>query len=339
MMVTKLRGIRQRGNSYLWDVTVEGKRITGTCSSAVEAEAARSEALKGLKSTSKVEPWSLQKAVDAAHEEWERQGSKSMRMNTINTSAALKFFGAKRKITDITKGEIKSYTKHLAEMGNSPATINRKLSALSKVISVSSEQVSGLDVPRMPRYKEGRGRERFLSTYEENQLIALLNSWGKSDHADAVVVLLDTGIRTGELFKFIRREVAFKGGKATSITLSLTKNGRDRTVPLTARASEVITRRCKGLQDGSRVFDYNQGWLRNTWDRAREVLGYSADPQFVPHILRHTTASRLAQRGIPLPIIKEYMGHLSIQTTMRYAHLTVDSLQQAVSVLEQGIAS
>lgn len=39
------------------------------------------------------------------------------------------------------------------------------------------------------------------------------------------------------------------------------------------------------------------------------------------HLLRHTFASRLVQAGVPLRTVAGWMGHTTIQTTMRYAHL------------------
>ena len=53
-----------------------------------------------------------------------------------------------------------------------------------------------------------------------------------------------------------------------------------------------------------------------------------------PDTTRHTFASRMAQRGIPLKAIQELLGHGSMQMTMRYAHLSPNNLKDAVRVLE-----
>ncbi len=53
------------------------------------------------------------------------------------------------------------------------------------------------------------------------------------------------------------------------------------------------------------------------------------------HTLRHTFASRLVQKGVNLAHIQALLGHKSITTTMRYAHISSDNLRDAVDVLEE----
>ena len=51
------------------------------------------------------------------------------------------------------------------------------------------------------------------------------------------------------------------------------------------------------------------------------------------HDLRHTFASHLAMEGVPIPVIKELLGHSSISTTMMYAHLSPEIHRAAVDKL------
>ena len=48
------------------------------------------------------------------------------------------------------------------------------------------------------------------------------------------------------------------------------------------------------------------------------------------HDPRHTFGTRAADAGVPLPAIREVMGHRSIQTTERYAHATDEGRRQTV---------
>lgn len=48
------------------------------------------------------------------------------------------------------------------------------------------------------------------------------------------------------------------------------------------------------------------------------------------HDLRHTVGTRLAEKGVPVAVIKEVLAHSDIQTTMRYIHITQNHLKDAV---------
>ena len=50
--------------------------------------------------------------------------------------------------------------------------------------------------------------------------------------------------------------------------------------------------------------------------------------------LRHTFASRLAMNGVPLNDIRELMGHSDIKMTLRYAHLSKESMRKTVKTLD-----
>jgi len=51
------------------------------------------------------------------------------------------------------------------------------------------------------------------------------------------------------------------------------------------------------------------------------------------HVLRHTFASHLAMRGVPIVAVKELLGHSNIVTTMRYAHVAPSTLRSAIDIL------
>ena len=69
----------------------------------------------------------------------------------------------------------------------------------------------------------------------------------------------------------------------------------------------------------------------------RGNLGKSNDKEFVLHTLRHTYASRLAQQGVSIQIIAELLGHSNTTITMKYAHLSVQSLGKATEQLERAV--
>ncbi|MGY9014550.1 MAG: tyrosine-type recombinase/integrase [Rhodospirillales bacterium] len=54
----------------------------------------------------------------------------------------------------------------------------------------------------------------------------------------------------------------------------------------------------------------------------------------VAKALRHTCASRIVQKGVNLKVVQSWMGHKSYRSTLRYAHLVPENLQQARLALE-----
>ena len=70
------------------------------------------------------------------------------------------------------------------------------------------------------------------------------------------------------------------------------------------------------------------------WKWVRAKMGFEGDEEFVIHALRHTCASKLVNAGVDLYVVKEWLGHSTIQVTERYAHLNPDKLVHAVTMLE-----
>ena len=76
---------------------------------------------------------------------------------------------------------------------------------------------------------------------------------------------------------------------------------------------------------------YRQTVFTRLWNDIRTKAGLGEDFRF--HDLRHTVASRLADRGVPVPIIQELLAHTDIKTTMRYVHNKKDHLAKAMAQL------
>ena len=78
---------------------------------------------------------------------------------------------------------------------------------------------------------------------------------------------------------------------------------------------------------------YNGDYLSKKFKEACKAAGIDKSIHF--HSLRHSFASNLVQQGISLYVIKELLGHSSISTTEIYSHLNIDSLREAISVLDE----
>lgn len=209
---------------------------------------------------------------------------------------------------------------------NSNATINRKLSALYKLLRKAERSGIITKLPSYVRLPEKNQRIRFLTKLEEEMLFDLLYIKNKL-HADLCTFLIDSGARVGEALALKHGDVV--NGKAT---FWITKSGKSRTVPLTERAQAAVERHQYAAGGPFAAVKY-QNFLYD-WHRAKKACGLEDDKQVVPHILRHTCASRLVQAGIDLRRVQTFLGHQNIQMTIRYAHLATNDLDQCVAALD-----
>lgn len=214
----------------------------------------------------------------------------------------------------------------LRKRGNSNATINRKMAALSKLLRKAFKMGDVHSLPEFRRQKEKSGRIRFLEYDEEDRLFGAIQRHSDLYHRFCIF-LVDTGARLGEAISLRWNDI--HEGRAT---FWVTKSGKSRSVPLTSRAVQAVSRQAG--QTGPFV-NIDQQQFRAVWNQAKMEVGLSTDSDVVPHVLRHTCASRLVRGGIDIRRVQMWLGHQTLQMTMRYAHLASHDLDVCVPILER----
>lgn len=310
--------IRQRGGTWQVDVMVGDKRIRRSAPTEEEAKALE----KRLSTHGMTEDVSM---ADLLRLTWNaawrtcKDGQGLMRRAEL----VLEDMRWKDKPAhQLTKTDLMAMLEHYRAKRLTDATINRKLASISKMLSVAVERGVITQRPAVKQTRERNGRVRFLTKQEEATLLQLLLEHEYKQLHDLTCFLLDTGCRVSEALGLKPCDV---NETHTAVTFHDTKNGDTRTVPLTERAGDVLFGWGK----------LTQAQVNHQWGRIRSAMGLAGDSQMVPHILRHTCASRLVQHGIDLRIVKEWLGHKSITMTMRYAHLRLDDLMNARDVLDK----
>lgn len=234
-------------------------------------------------------------------------------------------FGA--EFSEFTDEMLDKLFSHLRKRGNSNATINRKMAALSKLLRKAHKMGDVQSLPEFKRLKEKAGRIRFLEPDEEVRLFEAIHE--KSElYGRFCIFLIDTGARLGEGIGLRWQDI-----QGERVTFWLTKSGKSRSVPLTLRATEAI--RASDRAKRGPFTSIVQAKFRAAWNEAKQEVGLGAEPDVVPHILRHTCASRLVQGGIDIRRVQTWLGHQTLQMTMRYAHLASGDLDVCVPVLER----
>lgn len=268
----------------------------------------------------------LGELIDIVYEEsWRHQ--KDGETSRRNAEMVAMYIGPGTLVSEIMDHHLRGAAKYLEEGGNSGATVNRKMSAFGKVMSRAEEMGMVDRAPRAVRRPESAGRIRWFSEHEEQLILAYFQACHDAVMRDLVIFLLDTGMRLGEALNVEDGHIS-----GNLIHIWETKADQPRTVPMTKRVQEIAKRREFGSTDG--LIPITKHAAESRWAKMRADLDYSDDPDFVMHTCRHTCASRLVTAGVSLAVVQAWLGHKSIQTTMRYAHLRPEALMEAVSVLE-----
>ena len=333
--------VRKRGNGFQIDVGHSNTRWRGTAETEREAKIIEAQVRADLvagKPVSQVtqgipvnDLGRLQSRVVA--QVW--KGTKAEKTAVMNSKAAVDFFGSEYPVNALTTDRIDGYILDLERIGNSNATINRKLAALSKMIRFAHRRGWIDTLPHFERKREGQGRIRYLTKAEEKQLHGWAMVHGYEAHADLWTFLIDTGLRMGEALKLTWEDVeTYTQSPAPHhasprVTVWGSKNGESRTVPLTSWCNRMLRARW----GADKPFGMSYHSARHVLDKTKPRAGLGSD--VVLHTMRHTCASRLVQAGVPILTVKEWLGHKSIQVTMRYAHLAPQNLFDALEALEK----
>ena len=241
-------------------------------------------------------------------------------------------------LAEVSSSLIAQQRDRLRQSGKSNATVNRYLSALSHVLSITVREWEWLDdspMRKVSKLRENKGRVRFLSVEERQSLLEQCKASRNTSLHTVVVLALSTGGRKNELLSLEWRDVDLK---RNILTFRETKNGETRAVPLTGYALEVLKSHAKVRRiDTALVFPSSTGRksnIRQSWEYAVKRAGIT---NFHFHDLRHSYASYLAMNGASLLEIAELLGHKTLAMVKRYAHLTEAHTKSVVERMNKAV--
>lgn len=196
-----------------------------------------------------------------------------------------------------------------------PATINRTIGTIKAALKLAykakiiSDDLSSL-IERLP---ENNQRHNYLSI---DQVKKLADNCSEQVRA-AVWIALLTGCRRGEILSLTKDSITPEGLR---IKAGNTKTLRERLVPIIPALRPWLE--YVPLQ-------INFEGLKTGFARARTKAG--VDANF--HDLRHSCASLLINMGTPLEVVRDILGHTTVKTTERYAHIHINRQQEALEKL------
>jgi integrase len=245
------------------------------------------------------------------------------------------------ELDQLTASRVRAYVDGRRQDGVSPATINRELCVLSSAINYARREWEWDIQNPVPgrKLREPEGRVRWITRDEARELIAVAEREAQAPHlADFIRLALNTGCRKGELLGLEWARVDLQAG-LIHLETDHTKTRKRRSVPINADAREAILARARfrtrTCPTGPWVFCHDDGRrigdVKRSFAKACERAGIM---DFRIHDLRHTCAAWLVSAGVPLPEVRDLLGHSTVRMTERYAHLAPENVRAAVALLE-----
>lgn len=256
----------------------------------------------------------------------------------------LPVFG-QRPLAEIRKSEIVAFYHSKITEGFAVGTANRFLNHLRSIFSRAVEwEIDGLEKNPARGIKlitDNSRLERFLSPEDAQILLKSVQASRNKLLAPIIAFLLLTGCRKREALDARWENIDLDNG---ILTIPLSKNGRPRHVPLSAGARMVLLQARDYIRQNLGAAASKCPWvfvnletlkpfssIDTSWHTARSIAQLES---LRIHDLRHSFASALVNSGMTLYDVKEALGHSSMATTQRYAHLAPQRLLKAVSAAQ-----
>jgi integrase len=260
----------------------------------------------------------------------------------ISKSKQLKEKLGKYSLAAITPDLVADYRDQRLEEGKKPNTVRLELALLGHLFTVAIQEwrvgLAYNPVTNIRKPSPGEGRDRRLSAAEETKLIEAVNSYSNPMLGWIVRAALATGMRSTEVVSLKCSQVNLQ---RRIISLTNTKNGDARTVPLTLDAKKVFAEAMENPvrpKDCDLVFFGEPGKDKKTrrpyafnkiWGKIKKEQGL-ADLHF--HDLRHEAVSRLVEAGLSDQKVSAISGHKSMQMLKRYTHLRSEDMVSELDV-------
>jgi site-specific recombinase XerD len=243
---------------------------------------------------------------------------------------------------------VRRFLAHLEEdRGNSISTRNQRLAALHSLFRFIGRLVPELveyaaQIQAIPLRRTATPVMPYLDKHEMDALLAVPDrgrAQGRRDYA-LLLFLYNTGARATEAAEVTIRDL----GLGTSPSALFRGKGRKiRTCPLWPRTAKILRELLGARLDGPReqpVFLNVRGQpvtrhgvhalVTRTVRKAAENVPTLRDKRVSPHTIRHTTAVHLLRAGVDINTIRAWLGHVSLETTNRYAEVDLEMKAKAL---------
>ena len=247
-----------------------------------------------------------------------------------------------QSLTDVTLADytmIRSWIVNLVESGIEPPSVNRKIASMRTFFKF----LLALDLitkDPMTKINVLKTKKRLPGFVKEEDMVNLLDNHTFEEtfvgYRDRLILEMfyGTGIRLSELIHLKERSVDFRN---RTIKV-LGKRNKERVIPFSTSLVLIIQKylairnREVELKDHGNLFVRENGdicYPMMIYKIVKKNLGdYTSVERQSPHILRHTYATHLLNKGADLNAVKDLLGHSSLAATQIYTHNSMEKLKK-----------
>lgn len=256
-------------------------------------------------------------------------------------------------IEDLTGPLVLDFLADLeASRGNTARTRNARLAAVQtffRFVAGREPALAALCSPvlAIPAKKALRPVLGYLSEQELGHLLAQIDRLAKHGERDYVLlsVLYDTGARIQELLDLTPRDFHLETPPFVRVR---GKGRRERLCPLLPQSARLVRAflavQGRRLDEQEPLFQNGRGSrltrhgaryiLLKHLRRAASSMPTLARPGISPHTMRHTKGMHLLQSGVPLVMVKDFLGHVDMKTTDVYVQADLEMKRKALDLAD-----
>jgi integrase len=318
----------KRGGVWHYDFAMDGKRYRGTTKESISSKARMIEAklmqeakqrkltvqrrtLTLAEFSKRFLAWVESTRLEAESKEYYRSGWRML---------------AKTPISGMRLAHVTTDEAEALRFDHSPANANRALRTLRRMLGKAAEWGVIPAAPRIKLMKE-YGRSALIDSEAEYKLLRA----AKQPLHDVLTLILDSGMRPGEVFQMRWEDIAWDRGMIF-IPRGKTKLSR-RYIPMSERVIKALHIRRNDATEGwvfpSDSVTGHVTTVAKAFEDARAAAGLSKE--IVLYSARHTFATKIMGATGNLSLVMRALGHTNAQTAMIYQHPSLETVRTVVN--------
>lgn len=235
--------------------------------------------------------------------------------------------GRSLSVEDITRPMVSHYQEYLEGKGQQPSTVHQRLVVLKRFINWLVDE-GYLEASPMAKFRLPRDPLKPKEPLKGEDVEKVLNACTNDRDRAIIALMLDAGLRKSEVIGLTIEDVDLDQKRVT--VFGKGRKTRILGIPTAARyIRKYLRTREKGKGTDHLFYTYgtHEPISIHTMNAMfRRLADLTGIPHLHPHRLRHTMATTIYRDSGDIRLVKDLLGHSSLQTTERYVHTDVDHM-------------